>query len=269
MRRRITLGALSAVALLLLLFSFTRVDDRRSPVAVQPDDGPEHRQERAAAPAEAKPTRSVPQRVKPVTSSFGRPNPVIDRVYVDKLEVCRGEENFAHVDVHTVDGTDAALKISLAGAGVFGERFDWRQASVSPARAHQRRRHAPRAGLRRARNPRYRTGPLRQGQRLRRRTLSADRRTASARAGHRRVRARGRRSRKCDPVEREVDVRDAHSATSPALNVVHDYSNRRQLTAYSSFLITVTATDNQGRTLRGSRTIELVNQDYWKSRRGT
>ena len=55
-----------------------------------------------------------------VTFMRGHPNPIIERVRVDRLEVCVGEENFAHPDVHTVDGTDGELRIHLAGAGVVG-----------------------------------------------------------------------------------------------------------------------------------------------------
>jgi hypothetical protein len=271
MRRRIRLGALSAVALLLLWFSLTRGDDRGSSVAVavQPDDGPEPRQARAATPAEAKPTRSVPQRMKPVTLSFGRPNPVVDRVWVDKLEVCRGEENFAHVDVHTVDSSDAALKISLAGTGFFGSgstggKLPFRL--LAPTNAED----MPRVLIFGARG----THATEQLPFVKVKDCDAE---PFLRIEARRVPEQGP-----DAFELEAgapedvtlsNVRwtfgDSHSATSPAPKVAHDYSNRRQLTAYSSFLITVTATDDRGRTLRGSRTIEFVNQEYWKNLRGT
>ena len=52
----------------------------------------------------------APDRRPAPTYSFGRPNPVIERVLVEKSEVCRGEENFVRVDVSTVDDSDADLK---------------------------------------------------------------------------------------------------------------------------------------------------------------
>src|SRR5437764_7780950 len=52
------------------------------------------------------------------TSVFGHPNPIIENVRVDKTEVCRGEENFLHVDVTTADGTERDLRIALTAGNV-------------------------------------------------------------------------------------------------------------------------------------------------------
>lgn len=50
---------------------------------------------------------------------------------------------------------------------------------------------------------------------------------------------------------------------------VHSYSSRAKRSAYSEFVVTGTATDGDGRVLRGYRTLELVNREYRSHQRGS
>ncbi len=200
--------------------------------------------------------------------SFGRPNPVIERVFVDKTEVCRGESNVVHVDASTVDRTDAELKIALGGTGFFG--------NTSTGRSMPFRLFTP---------------------------ISADNPPMvlvfGARGTHAEQRIPFVKVKDCDAPpfividleripESDGDVfklvaksgggpltnatwefGDGRSASTQGPEVTHDYSTRPQTSRFSEFMITVSATDSEGAKLAGSRTVEFVNRKYLAENKGT
>ena len=61
---------------------------------------------------------------------------------------------------------------------------------------------------------------------------------------------------------------DGSTGTSQGSSVTHDYGQRGQRIRFSEFLISATATDAKGRTVRGYQTLELLNREYLQDRQG-
>jgi hypothetical protein len=228
--------------------------------------------DRAAAPGEPAASRELssaaPRPFRPpvehVTFIHGHPNPIIERVRVDKLEVCLGEENFAHPDVHTVDGTDADLRISLAGTGFLGRgstggKLPFRFLKpMDPTAMPVVIVEGPNGTHAEQRLPYIKVKdctaapPLRlEGQQVPNRGPDVFAfQVTGAPAGS----------------VVQWDFGDGSRASTTEPRVEHDFHDRRQRTRFSEFLVTAHATDPAGQTTSGSTTIELFNRAYWASR---
>jgi hypothetical protein len=263
--RRLGFAALAAGCLLVWLKRSPRPRPTHEEPQAETDEAGPARTERRAAPVRASSSSSAR---RATSSTFGRPNPVIESVTVDKTEVCRGEENFVHVSVATVDGTDADLRIWLAGphfmgGTLTGPRLPIRMFApmteeapamvmVTGAGGTHAEQPLPfvtvkdcnadpflRIQVRHADGPKpdlYTFSASTTGQALRDVTWSFG---------------------------------DGSSIPSAEPEAQHDFGGRQQLSAYADFLITATARDENGRTVRGYTTLELVNNDYWKHRTGS
>ena len=202
------------------------------------------------------------------TYAFGRPNPVIDRILVDKTEVCRGEENFVHVDLSTVDDSDADLKVVLQGTGFIG--------SDSTGRRLPMRLLAPRTPEEMPTVVVFgRGGTFAEQQVPSIRVKDCD---AEPFLGldARKLSDQGPAAYQFEAVLGSKALSnvvwsfgDGETQTTQGARVTHDYGQRPQQGRFSEFLISATGTDEEGRTFRGYRTLELVNRDYIRRRTGT
>ncbi len=212
--------------------------------------------------SQSRPARLVPPPER-VTFTRGHPNPVIEGVRVDKLEVCAGEENFAHPDVHTVDDTDADLRISLAGAGFLGRgstggKMPFRLLGpmdpaampvviVEGANGTHAERRLPFIKVKACSAP----PPLHvEALQVPERGLDVFAFQATGGAGG---------------SAWLWDFGDGVQTRTTEPRVVHDFHGRRQRSRFSEFLVTVETTDSGARRT-GSMTVELFNRAYWASR---
>ena len=184
---------------------------------------------------------------------------------MDKTEVCRGEENFVHVDVSTVDGTEADLKIWLAGTNYLGGHPTGSRLPIrmfGPVRAD-----SPPMVMVAGWGGTHAEQPLP--------FVKVNECNADPYLEIHVTRVDGP-----DLYEFSAEVTgqavsgvtwsfgDGPGTLSHEPTVQHGYGQRRQRGAYSEFLITAAVTDGTGRVLHGYKTLELVNGDYWKHRSG-
>jgi hypothetical protein len=265
-RRRVTVGA----AIVLAIAGVAALTGRRAPRSPARDT------EQAAERLPASPRRvpapvpgyyRAPDRRAP-TYSFGRPNPVIERVLVDKTEVCRGEENFVRVDVSTVDDSDADLKILLQGSGFLGSgstgsRLPLRLFALTNAEQMPTVVVFGKGGtFAQQQVPFVHVKDCDADPFLR---LEAQKRSDEGPAVYELHASLG--------AEHLTNVAwtfgDGSTATKQEPSVTHDYGQREQRSRFSEFLISATATDAQGRTVRGHQTLELLNREYLRDRQGS
>jgi len=202
---------------------------------------------------------------KSATFRFGRPNPIIERVLVDKTEVCRGEENFVHVDVSTIDGTEADLRIWLTGdnylgGNLTGSRIPVRMFGAMSVNSPPMVMVAGWGGTHAEQPlPFVKVKECNADPYLEIRAIRID--------GHDLYEFSALMARQ---PAREVtwSFGDGTSVLSHEATVHHGYDGRRQLSAYAEFLIVATVTDGTGRVLHGYKTLELINQSYWEHRSG-
>jgi hypothetical protein len=266
MTRRLLIGLSFAVVGLILLLR--NEDGPRSSIPTA--EPAERNMSFEGGASNTRPPRLRPfESARTVTSSYGHPNPIIERVIVDKLDVCRGEENFVHVDASTVDNTDPDLKITLIGTGFIGSGATGRRLPFRLLSA-MKPDDMPSVSI-------SGWGGTHVEQRIPFvKVRDCDAAPALAIVPHK-LADKGE-----DVFDLEIgaeagnvlsnvtwDFGDGQKATSPDLHVVHSYGGHPQLTRFSEFLITVTATDQSGRRLSGSRTLELFNREYWKRRVGS
>jgi hypothetical protein len=217
----------------------------------------------------SRPRPAPPPARRPTSTTFGRPNPIIARVLVDKTEVCRGEENFVHVDVDTVDGTDADLKIWLGGSTFLGGNPT---GSRLPIRMFgPMNEDAPPLVMVAGWGGTHAEQPL---PFVRLKDCDAD---PFLRIHVSRVDGEAR-----DVYELSADIVGGGSGdvtwsfgdgstakVSEGETVQHSYGTRPKRSAYSEFLIAATITETTGRVLHGYTTLELVNREYWRARGGS
>jgi hypothetical protein len=264
--KRARIVALMAIGAIVAVLFLRHRPKPHAPVASEAESNGRPELPRRGSDAVAAPPQRQAAQGQAVTYSFGRPNPIIERVRVDKTEVCAGEENMALVDVTTVDGTEADIKITLTGAGFVGvgatgDHLPFRLFKELPEEA------MPTVVV-----------------------MGAGGTRAEARVPFVKV-------KDCQPEpfveitirragDRGPDVFDfevvAHPAeplasvtwtfgdgqtmttTEPRLS--HDFGQRRQNSRFSEFLVTATARTERAGSLTGSKTLELVNRDYIKLR---
>jgi len=220
---------------------------------------------RTSAPALA--ARRLPAVVSSTAeTTFGYPNPVIESVVLDKSEVCRGEENFIHVNVRTVNGTDADNRILLGGVGFIGSdstgprmpirltsplaQDAWPTVIVQGWGGTSTEQRIPPVAVKDCDS-----GPI---------VMIQPHRVLGAGAD-----VYDLEIKLIPDVELSLvdwDFGDGQKRTSGPRAVQHDYSARPQLSRFSDFVVSVVTRSRAGRTLRGSRTIEIFNREYWKRR---
>ena len=183
---------------------------------------------------------------------------------VDKLEVCAGEENFAHPDIHTVDDTDADLRISLVGAGFVGMNATGRKLPfrflmpMDPSALPFVIVEGPNGTHAEQRLPYVKVKDCTAAPPL----LLDVKQVPDHGPDVFAVQVTGA------PQESALlwDFGDGARVTTSEPRVEHDFHGRQQRGRFSDFLITVQARDSAGHPYSGSRTIELVNRTYWANR---
>ena len=212
----------------------------------------------------AAPVRFRPP-VENVTFTRGHPNPIIERVRVDKLEVCVGEENVAHPDVHTVDGTEPDLRISLGGSGFLGRgstggKLPFRLLTpTGPTAMPVVIVEGPNGTHAEQRLPYIKVKDCVAPPPLRLEAQQVPERGPDVFA----FKVTGA------PAGAVLlwDFGDGTRASTTEPRVEHDFHGRRQRTRFSEFLVTAAGTDAAGHPTSGSTTIELFNRAYWAARR--
>lgn len=183
---------------------------------------------------------------------------------VDKAEVCVGEENFAHPDVHTVDDSDADLRISLAGAGYLGRggtggKLPFRLLRpMDPGATPLVVVEGPNGTHAEQYLPYVKVKDCVAAPPLRIETQQIPERgpdvfslqVSGAPAGAALV----------------WDFGDGTSTRTTEPRVEHDFHGRRQRSRFSEFLVTVQTGDSADSRRSGATTIELFNREYWASR---
>ncbi len=205
-----------------------------------------------------------PRPTEHVTFTRGHPNPIIERVRVDKLEVCVGEENVAHPDIHTVDDTDADLRISLTGAGFLGMGATGRKLPfrflmpMDPSTLPVVIVEGPNGTHAEQRLPYVKVKDCTAAAPL----LIDVKQVPDHGPDVFAFQATGA------PQGPALlwDFGDGARVTTSEPRVEHDYHGRQQRGRFSDFLVTVQSRDSAGDSHSGSRTIELFNRAYWASR---
>jgi hypothetical protein len=216
---------------------------------------------RAKVPAGEKSVR----RVLPVAPLAQRPaeerlpGPRIERIDVDKTEVCYGEENFATVRAFDASGASDGLIVRLSGSREMGFRVPFRIEKSDATRT----RHVIVTGG--GGPPAVAAIPevkvkncevaeqVTLGVRLQERSphvlvLTAD--VASTASGA---------AEKLEPVSYEWDFGDGTSQTTEGSEVVHSYEGQPATTRFSYFLLRVKVKDRNGREVTGSRAYGFPN----------
>ncbi|HXU79918.1 MAG TPA: PKD domain-containing protein [Polyangia bacterium] len=215
-----------------------------------------------AAPAPRAAPPRPPRLIAPAPASPadpGLPAPIIDEVRVDKTEVCRGEENFATVRAHTPDGTDAHLYVRLGQEGA-GYRVPFRLQQTGAPAMPQVVVQGRGGVLAQAPLPQVTVKDCEVERRL---VISA--RDVDGSADHLRFTATLQAAAAARPfvaTSYRWDFGDAHTAVTEAGEASHRYDERSQDTRFSYFLVTVTAADAEGHSVRGAYALDLVNPAF-------
>jgi len=193
--------------------------------------------------------------------------PMIDQVSVDKKEVCRGEDNFATVKAHTLDGADYYLRIGMtdpeSGRMLQGTRipFHLDRQPTHPIRVSvEGRRRASFVDL-----PEIRVKDCDVPRRVNivtRRSFDASDRvqfTASV--------AETRQPSSFDnapfaPVSYEWDFGDGQTEVTTSADVMHSYEARSQASVVSVFLVHVRLKERGDRQIEGAITVPLTNRGF-------
>jgi hypothetical protein len=250
-RRRALLGLAMLVVLLVAWWLLRRPSGGVTVLAERPPTDPR----RGPRPSAVGPG---PFR-DPPPASIGTP-PVIDRILVEKPEVCEGEENLITVEAHAPNRADDPHLHYLV-AGQPGARVVVR-GSASPRALAQakvivfgRDRTATSADL-----PPFVVKPCQVDH-----VLLLLRRALPNRDAEYELTARvdplGARAR-FQAVRYEWDLGDGTRSTTAAPVETHDYSHRPQDRLRAEFLVSVTAVSATGARVQGRTTLELLNPSF-------
>lgn len=193
------------------------------------------------------------------TAPARKAGPYIERIDVDKTEVCAGEENFATVRAFDASGASDRLIVRLSGSREMGFRLPFR---IEKSDANRKRHVFVTGG---GGPPAIAAIPdvklkdcevaeqVSIGVRLEPRsphvlTLSADVSSHAADA-----------AAKFEPVSYEWDFGDGSKQTTDRAEVEHSYEGRPEKQRFSYFLLRVTAKDRRGREVTGSRAYGFTN----------
>jgi hypothetical protein len=206
---------------------------------------------------------AFPSAEKPATSEL-----VIDAAYVEKTEVCRGEENFAVVEASTLDGSDDFVSITVTdpetGQLVRGGRvpFRLREATTEPLKVTVQGLHSaeevtlPDVTVKDCDEPVQVTLAVT-------RTLNApDRVSFEAKIEE----AGGARVGSFQAYEYEWVFGDGQTARTATGRIEHSYEGREQKARQSSFVASVSVRERGGRTAVGSAALTFSNFGFLKLR---
>jgi hypothetical protein len=199
---------------------------------------------------------------RPTASRPPVDNIVIEKVEVDKQELCRGEDATVTVHAKSVDEDDEYLAYgSLGRPELVGPRFtfkpeesvgiDWMKVFVRGKFGTSVIASVPPILVKDCQPPPSVSIEYR------RPTDAPDRALLAASIS---VPAEG--DQKFEPVEYEWDFGDGAKEKTAAAEVSHSYEHRRQTRAYAYFFVTVKARDAAGRLAQGSRSLRFVNLGF-------
>jgi hypothetical protein len=196
----------------------------------------------------------------PATPDAPSPKPVIDAAYLEKTEVCRGEQNFVNVEAHTENGTDAYLNYLVkdpeTGQLERGTRvaFSQQRSSDEPIQifvqgpSGDQTIEIPPPTVKDCDEPvQLQVELTRSFDTPDRVELTAKLLTGGASAGG------------FTAHEYVWEFDDGTSVTETSGHVEHSYENRVQSARTSSFVVNVTARERGGRSASGARTVTLSN----------
>lgn len=235
---------------------------------------PSERPDAAAATASpgasvAKKAAAEPRRRPPVSRGVREPttrppvdNIVIEKVEVDKQELCRGEDATVTIVARSVDEEDEYLAYgSLGHPELVGPRFtfkpeesvgvDWMKIFVRGKFGTSVIASVPPILVKDCQ------APLSVVIDYRRLADAQDRALLAAR-----ISIPGDGAGTFEPVAYEWDFGDGVRETTATAEVSHSYENRRQTQAYSYFFVTLKARDGAGRVAQGSRSLRFVNLGF-------
>jgi hypothetical protein len=203
-----------------------------------------------------------PHAVAPAAAESEPPSamPVIEAAYLDKTEVCRGEQNFVNVEAYTENGTDPYLSILVTdpdtGRLERGPRVAFRQerASTEPIQivvkgfGAERTVELPPPTIKDCDEPvAVQIEVARSFGAPDRVALTATIREPESSAGA------------FTPYEFVWDFADGDTLVESSGRVEHSYENRIQDARVSSFIVSVTARERGGRSASGFRTVSFSN----------
>jgi hypothetical protein len=231
-----------------------------------------------AASTGADPSSSGEPTAAPSTAPAGKadsngspPPPIIDRIEIEKPEVCEGEENLVTVVAHDPGGNDAGLRSLVNGQPGWAVPLRVRENDEDPG--------APRPAVVVVGDngavvsvpiPPYKIMECPAAARLRMMSSLLPNTTAEFRLEAKLIKGvppgRPRPDRflmgDFQPTRYQWDFGDGERLTTPEAYVTHSYEFREQRTYYSYYLLTVTASDEQGRTLVARHALEIMNPAY-------
>lgn len=183
---------------------------------------------------------------------------VVDRVEVDKSEVCRGEEVIVTIHARATDGGEAYLDYGDTTNPLHsGPRFSIQPDRDTPPGKHRVYVRGKSGASVMADVPPIKVkdcdAPLELRLKLKRKVEAQDRAWLTAEVLTRTDAA------PFEPVQFEWNFGDGTRRTTPAGSVEHSYEARLQNTAYSYYFVEVSARDAQGRSVRGRQSVRFVN----------
>lgn len=256
--KRAAIGATALVALVIGVWLVSKDDHTAKPAQAEVTELQKPAVWTTAPEAPAKMPSAAP------APSPESNTPVIDSVYLDKTEVCRGEQNFINVEAHTENGTDALLAVLVTnpetGRIERGSRVAFRQtlSSSDPIQitvqglGTERTVQLPPVTVKDCDDPVQLHVDVERG------FAAPDRVAFNARI----FEPGGSRAGSFAPYEYVWDFDDGDTVIEATGHVEHSYENRIQSARLSSFVVTVTARERGGRTVAGSRTLTLSNFGY-------
>ena len=195
------------------------------------------------------------------------PKPVIDSAYLEKTEVCRGEQNFLNVEAHTENGTDQYLTYLVkdpdTGQLERGARLAFRQqhASHEPIQIVVQGLGADHTLEIPPPTVKDCDEPVQVQIEFARSFDAPDRVGFTAKL----VTAAGSSAGSFAPYEYIWDFDDGTNITESSGQLEHSYENRPQLARVSSFVVSVTARERGGRSASGARSVTFSNFGFLAS----
>ncbi len=267
--RVVVLVALAGIAALLFLLLRAGGGGQRVTAAAVADTGAATAPAREPATSSAARTSAAPGKDP---RGAGDPRaPIIDKIIVEKPEVCEGEENLITIEAHSPDGNDAGLRYLVHGTAGRSVPLRTRDNVEDPDAP-------PRSVLVVSDNgsttsapiPPYEIKRCAASARLRVRHFLLPNSTAEYRfeakmiAGVSPGQPRPAKFELADftPVRFEWDFGDGQQTTTREPYIEHSYELRDQRTFYTYHLVKVTAFDERGRVVVGRDALEIMNPAY-------
>ncbi len=260
------LGA--AVALLLVLLVNA---SRRGRGATSRPQSPAAPSASGASPAPAAVDREARGRAAPPTPAHDPSAPIIDKILVEKPEVCEGEENLVTVEAHDPRGDSTGLRYLVngtPGASVPVRARNNTEDPTAPPRVVLV--VGPTGATTTVPIPPYTIKRCAPAARLRMRHFLLPNATAEYRFEAKLIRGVSPGQPRPDRFENEDftptrytwNFGDGEQTTTTMPYVTHSYEFRDQSTYFTYHLLSVTASDDRGRTEVARDSLEIMNPAY-------